>query len=128
MTEHEVEGAGAEGQTAGVALDEPRVRDRLLGGETGARSTEARLEVEADREGGLLREGERGAAAAAAGVQHAPVRAHARSLEGLQHLRAAAVLEDGVVVLAAEAEGGRLAQGRLVDRPHDAAASSYRPR
>ena len=93
-------------------------------GQARARAAEARLEVEPHREGRFLRQRERRASASASGVEHAAVRAHPRPLEGLEHLRAAPVLEHRVVVLAAEAGGGRLAEGGVVDRPHEAIASA----
>ena len=71
VAEHEVEGAVPEGQPRAVALHEGGVGDALLRGQARARAAEARVEVEAHREGRLLGQRERGAAAAAAGVEDA---------------------------------------------------------
>jgi hypothetical protein len=76
VAEHEIEGRGAEGQARRVALDEGGVGDAFLRGQARARAAEARLEVQAHREGRLLRQRERGPAASAAGVEDAAVRAH----------------------------------------------------
>ena len=72
MAEHQVEDAVAERERLAVALHEPGARDALLGGEARAGADEAAVEVEADREPGLLRDRQRRPAAAAARVEHAP--------------------------------------------------------
>ena len=123
MAEDEVEALGRERQAGAVALDERGVGDLPLRGQPRARVAEARVEVQAHREGRLLGQGERGPPAPAPGVEHVAAEPGAGPLEGVDDLRAAPVLEHRVVVVAAKAGGGGGGDGRLVDAPHAESAS-----
>ena len=76
---------------------------------------------------GFFGERQRHAAAAAAGVENAPGQRHAGAIEEGDHLRAAVVLEQRVVVLGPEAEVGVRLDGAFVNLAHDR-SSVRRPR
>ncbi len=103
VREHEIEGSGGEGQRHAVGEGEVQVRQPALAAEPDASRLEALRRIDADDEVGLLGEGERHAAAAAAGVEDAAVQNHSRPVEEGQDLGAAVVLEERVVVLGPEA-------------------------
>ena len=68
---------------------------------------------------GFFRERERHPAAAAAGIEHAPADLDAGALEKRDDLRAAVVLEQGIVVLGPEPQVGVRLDGALVNCAHD---------
>ena len=73
----------------------------------------------------FFRERERHAAAAAAGVEHAAAHGDAGALQERDHLGAAVVLEQRVIVFRAETQVGVRLDGALVNGAH--ASRSVRP-
>ena len=130
VAEHEVEGARRERQARAVALHEAGVGDALL-----ARRAACPSRGSARRGPGPPRSAASSASESAVPPPPQPASstrprdAHARALQGLDHLRAAQVLEDRVVVLAAEARRRpRAAMAALSIVLTRAAASRRAPR
>src|SRR6185436_17445111 len=85
---------------------------------TRARAAEAGVEVEPHHPGTLFRERDRGSPGTAAGIEEPAAHLDSGRLEVLQDLRAAQVLEEAIVVLAAPAYGGRARDGAVVHLSH----------
>ena len=119
VRQHQVERAVAERQVHAVGQGEGQVARLALAAEPDAGVLEPIGGIDADDERRLFRERQRHAAAAAAGVEHAAAHRDAGALEERDHLRAAVVLEQRVVVLGPEPQVGVRLDGALVNRAHD---------
>ena len=124
VRQHQIEGTAAERQIHAVGQREGQVRDAALAPEPDAGVLEPVRGIDADDERGLLGKRQRHAAAAAAGVEHAPPHGDAGSLEKRDDLGAAIVLEQRVVVFGAEPEVRVRLDGAFVNLSHARSRSS----
>ena len=95
-----------------------QVAKAALARQAGAGVAEPVERVDADDRAGFLRERQRHAAAAAPGVEDPAAHSHPGALEERDHLRAAVILEQGVVVFGAEPQVGVRLDGAFVNDAH----------
>ena len=96
-----------------------QIRQPALASEADAGLLKALGWIDADDQRGFFGQRQRHAAAAAAGVEDASGQRHPGPIEERDHLRAAVVLEQRVIVLGAEAEVGVRLDGAFVNLSHD---------
>ncbi len=131
VREHEIERPRRERQLRGVRSCEGDVPHAFFLGQSDAGVAEPIREIDGDDLTGFLGERHTHPAATAPIVQHAPERADARAFEIAEHLRAAPVLEHGVVIFGSESNGRVLFDRAVVNHSqrstHTRRPRGYRP-